>query len=397
MEEAQPVSAVRPLEPVQGAVPSCRSPGMAMEREGAPVGDLAGGSSAIRRKGRADLAKAALRLLHRAGALRLAHLLWPRRLTVLAYHRITEPDDPTFKGLRANVSATPQQFAAQLDLLGRWFNVVSLDLLLEWLAGRAELPRYPALITFDDGYRDNFVHALPALRERGLPAVLFLATGCVGSGDPFFWDLAAYCFRVTRRNEAELPLCGYCSWADSSAREQVLDAWLTEAKKRPAAELGGHIAALRSALEVDVAPDTFAEQHLTWEQVEALARSGVAIEAHTHRHPILSRVPVDRARAEVLESKRCIEAALGRTVRALAYPNGREGDYRPADVDMLRREGFAAAFSLLDGPTGRHTARRQPLEIRRILVMAGDDLASFAALVTGFTRLVRTIMHLAVR
>lgn len=332
-----------------------------------------------------------VRLLFRSGALRAAHQLWPRRLTVLAYHRIADLDDPDFAGLPANVSATPVAFAAQLRLLRRWFNPIPLELLLAWLAGRAALPPYPALITFDDGYRDNLTQALPALRAQGLPAVLFLATGCVGNPDPFFWDLAAYCFKATRRTRADLPLLGPAAWPDAAARECLLAAWLAAAKQRPASEIGGLAAALRSALEVDVPPETFGRHHLTWAQVGELARSGVAIGAHTDGHVILARAPPEHAREEVLRSRQRIEAALGTPVTGFAYPNGLAGDHRGEDVAMLRREGFGAAFTLRDGPTGWAEVRREPLGIRRIQVTANDDLASFAASLVGLTRLIRSL------
>ena len=336
-------------------------------------------------------AQVALGLVHSHGLFERLHRLWPRRLTVLAYHRIIDSDGADFVGLAENVSATPDSFAAQVDLLRRWFQVISLEHLLAWLQGRADLPKFAALITFDDGYRDNFDHALPILQRYRLPAVIFLATNCVGSQQPFFWDLAAYCFRRTHRSDGDLPLCGLSRWASDGARERALQAWLTEVKRRPADEYGELSRALARSLEVDVPADAFARQHLSWDQVRQLMQSGVAIAAHTRNHAILGRIAPERARDEVMASKRCIEAALGTPVHAFAYPNGLGGDYRAEDIAMLRREGFLAAFTLADGPTGRRSVRRDPLIIRRILVTRNDDLASFAAKVTGFTRFVRRI------
>jgi peptidoglycan/xylan/chitin deacetylase (PgdA/CDA1 family) len=336
-------------------------------------------------------ARAALRLIYAYGGLARLHHLWPRRLTVLAYHRVIDDRAAGFDGLVDNVSATPESFAAQLELLRRWFRVISLEDLLAWLGGGADLPERAALITFDDGYRDNFDHALPILRSYRLPAVLFLATGCVGNPRPFFWDLAAYCFRRTRRTQADLPLCGLRRWPDEGARVSALRSWLSEAKTRPANEYGDLSRALARSLAVEVPDDAFRNQHVSWRQVREMLRSGVAIAAHTHNHAILSRVPLHRAREEVVASKRCIEAMLGAPVSAFAYPNGLAQDYRREDVAMLRREGFAAGFTLVDGPTGRRAARRNPLEIRRILVTRNDDLASFAAKVSGFTRFIRLL------
>ena len=93
--------------------------------------------------------------LGRLGVVGAVHRLWARRLTVLAYHRICEPGDQDGATLASNVSATPERFAAQMAHLRRRFDVIALGDLIAWLEGRGRLPRHPALITFDDGYRDD--------------------------------------------------------------------------------------------------------------------------------------------------------------------------------------------------------------------------------------------------
>jgi len=328
-----------------------------------------------------------LHMLHRTGAMRMLHRMRPRRITVLAYHRIADPHDPAFRGLVANVSATPDGFARQLDRLARSFSVISLDQLLNWLRGAGALPEYPALITFDDGYRDAFDNALPALQRRGLPAVLFVATSCIGSSRPFFWDLAAWCFRETRRTQGLLPLVGHRRFADEASRSAALSAWLGAAKRLPQKEIGVAAEALRQALDVAVDDDTFAGQHLSWDEVRALARGGVAIGAHTCSHAILSRLRRSDVRSEVVGSKRLLESELGVPVTAFAYPNGLAEDYGADDAALLEREGFACAFTLAPGPASPAEVRREPWQIRRVLVTGGDDDASLSAKVCGLTRM----------
>src|SRR5438552_5122482 len=171
------------------------------------------------------------RLLDRAGVLAAAHRAWPNRLTVLAYHRIGDPISASGNSLPANISATPAAFAEQTEFLRRRFNVISLADLVRWRAGQARLPRFPALITFDDGYRDNLEAALPILRAKRLPAALFVATDCI-EGKPFYWDLAAYCFHRTALTQAELPIIGRAEWPGGSDRA-ILRRWIEAAKRLP--------------------------------------------------------------------------------------------------------------------------------------------------------------------
>lgn len=97
------------------------------------------------------------------------------RVVVLAYHAIADlSDDPVL----ANYGVPPERFADQLDgLLRRGWRFVELERLLEALDGRARLPRRAALVTFDDGYADVHSAALPILRARGIPAVVFAVSG----------------------------------------------------------------------------------------------------------------------------------------------------------------------------------------------------------------------------
>ncbi len=115
-------------------------------------------------------------LMHGLGLTRLAAWLTRGRVVILCYHGVTArerrmAEDPTGLHIRF------PRFEAQLDYLRRNFNVLSLS---EYLRARREgrqLPDYSVVLTFDDGYRNFYTMAAPRLRERNLPASLFLTVG----------------------------------------------------------------------------------------------------------------------------------------------------------------------------------------------------------------------------
>src|SRR5215213_9945100 len=78
------------------------------------------------------------------------------RFQILCYHRVNDDRDPFFSGVPVTV------FAAQMDILSRYFTVLSLEELLE-RAQASEIPPGAVAVTFDDGYRDNYIHAFPVL------------------------------------------------------------------------------------------------------------------------------------------------------------------------------------------------------------------------------------------
>jgi peptidoglycan/xylan/chitin deacetylase (PgdA/CDA1 family) len=78
---------------------------------------------------------------------------------------------------------------------------------------------------------------------------------------------------------------------------------------------------------VDIPPNIGKELVLSWEEAKEMSRNGISFGAHTVSHPILTKLPLDRARKERLDSKRRIEQELDREVTTFCYPNGWPGDY----------------------------------------------------------------------
>jgi peptidoglycan/xylan/chitin deacetylase (PgdA/CDA1 family) len=120
--------------------------------------------------GKLGLAAGLLHRSHGGAVLRLAPA-WSGVL-ILNYHRIGYAESAPF--FRDAISATPHEFDAQLAFLARNADVVAGADLPEVLrAGRGR----HVMITFDDGYRDNYEIALPLLKLHGLAATFFLCTG----------------------------------------------------------------------------------------------------------------------------------------------------------------------------------------------------------------------------
>ena len=158
-----------------------------------------------------QIASPAFGLLIKSGIFDAARALSPQALTVLNYHRINDPDAADFDTFVPNVSATPGDFALQMDYVKKNYNVISCQQLISFLRGEAILPPHAAMITFDDGYYDNLSNAFPILKERNLPAIIFLTTGFMGATTPFYWDYVAYCFHHTTKRSANFPLVGELS------------------------------------------------------------------------------------------------------------------------------------------------------------------------------------------
>lgn len=321
-----------------------------------------------------------------SGLTRFGRGLFKDSLTVLNYHRIEDPGRADFDTFKPNVSARPEDFARQMDCLARWFNVISMRDLADWLNGGKPLPPHAALITFDDGYLDNFANAYPILRARNFPAVIFLTTNHIESDLPFYWDLAAYCFHHTKRDSIQFPDGSIRAWRSRAEAEQACGELIERLKALREDEKRAWAARLPETLDVSIPAGFFRNLMMSWDHVREMRRGGIEFGGHTMSHPILTRLPLEKAKEEIEGSKARVEAELGERIFGFAYPNGLASDFNPAIERLTADAGYAAAFTLLNGPSRVAEVRREPFAIRRIFISHKHSLPQFAALVSWVNR-----------
>ena len=323
-------------------------------------------------------------MVFKTGLLRLTQRVHKNYLTVLNYHRVNYTDGDTFK---PNISATPQAFAEQMNLVSQWFNVVSSDDVVAWLKGERSLPSHAALITFDDGYLDNYLHAFPILAEHDFPALIFLTTDHIDKDSPFFWDLIAYCFYHTKIDRLSMSNIGDFFWDTPSQLDTVVREFTEIVKRLPQNEKQKLINELPESLGVSIAQNTFRNLMMSWDQVRELNSRGIEFGGHTMTHPILTQVSASQARSEIVGAKKRIEKELGKPISCFAYPNGQPDDFNISVTQMVAQAKYQAAYTLVNGPASYESVKDAPFEIRRIFISHKDTLPRFAFKVCGINRL----------
>lgn len=325
--------------------------------------------------------------LFHMGVFDTMRLLNPNTLTVLNYHRIEDPYRDKFDTFKPNVSATPSSFARQMDYIRDKYNVIGCVELAAWLRGEGKIPPHAALITFDDGYYDNFINAYPILKSRSLPAIIFLTTNFIGRKVPFYWDFVAACFFYTQKDHAHLPLLGTIFWTDEASREKIMYQWIEIIKRLPEEEKRKIIESTDEILDVVVPLSSFSDLHLSWHQVREMNDHGIDFGSHTVTHPILTRIPLESVKVELERSKERIEDEIDNSVIGIAYPNGGKSDFSHEIIKVANEVGYELAFTLLPGPTSYSAVRRKPLEIRRIFLSYLDSFPVFVSKLSGGTRI----------
>jgi peptidoglycan/xylan/chitin deacetylase (PgdA/CDA1 family) len=283
-----------------------------------------------------------------------------RHFQILMYHRVNNEADDIFEGVPT------KEFAAQMEGLNRYYTVLPLEELVE-RALVGDVPPNSVAVTFDDGYRDNYEHAFPILKQYGIPATIFLTTGVIGRPGILWHDVVFELFRRTAVTSVEIEGRHY-PLLSRPDRQQSLFTALKILRRLSPQERNEHIARMAASLDVSIGSD-YGPKMLTWEQVGEMTRAGVTFGAHTVSHPILSRMPLDKAIQEIETSKSTIEHKLGRKVRSFAYPNGSREDFTEALKGSLKEAGFRCAVTTMWGINGRST---DPFELRRMWLWDND-------------------------
>ena len=283
-------------------------------------------------------------------------------LVTLNYHRIgnadqTELDPGVF-------SASAEQFEAQLRYLKSDCDVIRVADLAEVLQSGAK--RRCVLITFDDGYRDNYELAFPALKQVGLSAVIFLATGFLDGGVVAWWDEIAWLVKHSKQPFLTLSKSWEIESLDVSmtGRDGTLRHLLRIAKSLTPFELSRFLDDIGQAARTGRAPrNSSTAPWMTWEMVREMHRAGNEFGGHTVTHPVLSRCSLEQQQQEIQQSKARIEAELGSPISAFSYPIGQPWSYTNDTKRLAREAGYQWGFSFVSGYA---TSSTDPLNLRRV-------------------------------
>jgi peptidoglycan/xylan/chitin deacetylase (PgdA/CDA1 family) len=260
---------------------------------------------------------------------------------VIYFHRVLTAPNPYFPD-----DPTVEELDLLLTILGECFRFASLqEIATRRCVTNNEKPMLG--ISFDDGYEDNYTHALPVLEKHGVKATFFVSSA--GTREGILWqDKIIQCVEKVDGNPAYLNIGGdnYSGLSNLdiasnlmrsmkrqkvAEREQTLDAWVC-----------------------DIGLKGFDRIMMTEKQIKTLADKGHHIGGHTHNHAILSAESIRFAKSEITENKEFLERVIQRPINLFCYPNGHPQLDINLDVhpQMLKEAGYIAAFTTLDGGIG---------------------------------------------
>jgi peptidoglycan/xylan/chitin deacetylase (PgdA/CDA1 family) len=290
------------------------------------------------------------RLLHHSGLLGLARLARTRvRGIVLRYHALT-PDARDVAYAAPDICMSVDAFRLQMAFVKRAYTVVPLDVIVDAITHGTPLPPRALAVTFDDGYADNHLLGMPVLSRLGLPATVYVATGCVEDAAPFWVGAVRALALAARGPVLEVPGQEPIALGPVAARGPAIKALTRALVPLRAPERAAMLADVARAAGVDLA-GLLRGTMLTWAQVRELAAAGWTIGAHTVTHSNVALADPADAEADIVGSRDALAAAIGAQVCHFCYPNtgGAHRYFAPHVTEILRRNGFRSATTSRPG------------------------------------------------
>ncbi|HZL27452.1 MAG TPA: polysaccharide deacetylase family protein [Acidobacteriaceae bacterium] len=309
-------------------------------------------------------------LLAQAGAYsgftRLAEAIpGPPLLLILNYHRIgdaakTPYDSGTF-------SCTVDELDWQVSYLKRRFPIVTLEQAADIVHGRSAPLKTSVLITFDDGYRDNYDAAFPVFVKHQVSASFFLPTSYIGTGYLPWWDLIAYIVKTSCESRIALAYPESAEFDLTPARRARSVMEILKLFKRPSmTDAERFISELEAACGSTRPAESAERCFLNWDEAREMQRGGMCFGSHTHTHEILGKLSLARQTEELQTSREILERELDRTIDTLAYPVGKLDTFSADTFTALRNARYETAFSFYSGVN--HPGHIQPFDVLRCSV-----------------------------
>jgi peptidoglycan/xylan/chitin deacetylase (PgdA/CDA1 family) len=230
-------------------------------------------------------------------------MLGRSHIVILYYHRV---------GWLDLLSKPTGEFRAEVQYLARHYECLTMRQLIDRLADGQPITRKVAVITFDDGYRDNYLSAFPELKRAGVPATFFVSTGFVGTHNAFPHDTRA----VARGQSTH-------------------DDW----------------------------------EKISWDELREMQQAGMEIGSHTVGHTNMGSADEATIQRELSESLQKLTQELGPGPRAFAFPWGKPADVSEAAIKSVRELGYYAAVTTSPGAVRRGD---DLLQLRRVDVGNGQ-------------------------
>jgi peptidoglycan/xylan/chitin deacetylase (PgdA/CDA1 family) len=305
---------------------------------------------------------------------RTVNLFWkflPNGVYAFTYHRIGDKNATNYD--RAVFSCTAQALEQQIVAIKKNFIIVTPKQLRKIIDTNQLIGNRYAVITFDDGYLDNYSQAFPILKKHNVPGAFYLPTDFIASKKIPWWDEIAYLLRNSCNNSYRLPEQTTTYFLEKNNIDATIQKIIYQSKRLKNISVIEVLEDIRKKFpqalnklnKLNKLNNKENILFMNWIQAKEMADNGMEIGSHTESHQILSQLNENQQEEEIQQSKRIIEEHIGRKVHSIAYPVGRYNCYTDKACLISKNTGYIIGFN---NEPGKNKTIPNPYNINRISV-----------------------------
>lgn len=267
------------------------------------------------------------------------------KILILVYHRVI----PAFDLGLLNNTVSMRTFQWQICALAKRFPIISLSEAVNQCVSGSVKAKIQLVLTFDDGYYDNYEIIFPFLQKNGLPAAFFLIADYINSGGPL-WDL-----QITNILQGDSSLksieIGNRIIQQGTIEPRISFILRVMDKMKPINFSGRQeiISSLRDKSKTGAEFNYTMDRCMTWEEAREISRAGMEIGSHSLSHRSLTMIPLSEAKEEIKKSKEIIEHNIKNPCRHFSFPFGGRQDYNQLLVDYVKGAGYESCLLNVHG------------------------------------------------
>ncbi|MCJ7508976.1 MAG: glycosyltransferase [candidate division Zixibacteria bacterium] len=296
------------------------------------------------------------------GLFELEELLFgKRKAKIVSFHRVLDQKEKS-QCYDPSLVVTRDNFKSLIGYLAKRYNILTLNQLAGDINNRQPFSNRTCVLTFDDGYRDNYLNAYPALKSFNLSATIFITVGYVGKDKAFWQESFFRLMSILYERREELNKDAEERVSCLEIKKEVLELFkhgdnrFWEITKLMVERMKGLPQSEIQLIMDELLEISGEERHKlergcefsSWKEIQEMSENGIDFGSHTLSHTILTVEPKENVKIEVERSKEIIEEKLGRKINHFAYPNG---DFNPTVVEIVKNSGFVSGSSVGDGCT----------------------------------------------
>ena len=274
------------------------------------------------------------------------------KLNILLYHGVTDiPNEGiiNYQGKHIHVG----EFISQMEFIKKKCSPLSIDEWVEIRRNNKKIPKYPTIISFDDGFKNNFTVAAPILDKLRIPSVFYITTGVIDTNKMFWVDIIEQCINYCEKDSIELfldrktyydlksnkskskaliSIKKFCKNSQSDKKDEILNDLINQTDITPKKDLHDNY------------------ETLSWKDIRQMNNNKLfTIGGHTVSHNILSSINHQSLDYQILECINKLSKELQSKIIHFSYPEGQKNHYNKKVISRLKKYGIICCPTAIHG------------------------------------------------